>query len=121
MTLYFQQPARYTYILSTVEHSTRGVETSAFIGRDCCPRPKGRGYSPSLQAGDSKTTSNGLCAYGKSSAEALEQLDEVKETAFELMLSQGEEPPQPKVRLEIPENVFRKIPGRKILKQYVKA
>lgn len=62
----------------------------------------------------------GLCAYGKSSAEALKQLDEVKEAAFELMLSQGEEPPAPKVKLEIPENVFRRIPGRRILKQYVK-
>ncbi len=66
------------------------------------------------------TEISGLCAYGKSSAEALEQLDEVKEAAFELMLSQGEAPPEPKVKLEIPGNVFRKIPGRKILKQYVK-
>ncbi len=62
----------------------------------------------------------GLCAYGKTPTDALKELETVKEAAFELLLSQGDEPPVPKVKLEIPENVFRKIRDKRLLKQYVK-
>lgn len=63
----------------------------------------------------------GLCAYGETPTEAVEQLQTVQSAAFELMLSQGKTPPVPKVKLEIPEDVFRRLPERKKLKQYVKA
>ncbi|MBU1298992.1 MAG: type II toxin-antitoxin system HicB family antitoxin [Bacteroidetes bacterium] len=64
---------------------------------------------------------DGLCAYGKTSGEALSNLNEVKEAAFELMLSQGKEPPVPVVKLEIPLNVFKKIQNKSKLRQFVKA
>ncbi len=63
---------------------------------------------------------DGLCAYGKTPAQALKELEGVKEAAFELMLEQGQEPPVPSVKLEIPENVFQRMPGRKTLRQFVK-
>ena len=63
----------------------------------------------------------GLCAYGNTPVEALNELEGVKEAAFGLMLSQGQAPPVPKVKLEIPENVFRRISNKRVLKQYVKA
>lgn len=62
----------------------------------------------------------GLCAYGSTPQEALSQLEEVKETAFELLLSQGKEPPVPTVQLEIPVNVFRRIHNRSMLNRFVK-
>jgi predicted RNase H-like HicB family nuclease len=62
----------------------------------------------------------GLCAYGKTAEEALRELEDVKEAAFELMLSHGKEPPIPTVQLEIPVNVFEQIPNRRILKKFVK-
>ncbi len=62
----------------------------------------------------------GLCAYGKTAQEALGELEGVKETAFELMLEQGYEPPVPTVLLEIPVNVFEKISGRTRLQEFVK-
>jgi predicted RNase H-like HicB family nuclease len=62
----------------------------------------------------------GLCAYGKTAQEALQQLDGVKEAAFELLVSQGKEPPVPKVRLEIPVSEFRRNPQLKKLKAYMK-
>lgn len=61
-----------------------------------------------------------LCAYGKTAQEAMCELEEVKEAAFELMLSQGKEPPPPKIQLEIPVDEFQHIPNRKKLKRYVK-
>lgn len=63
---------------------------------------------------------DGLCAYGKTPQEALEQLQEVKEAAFELMLSQGKEPPTPVVHLDIPVTEFEKDKRLKRLKAYVK-
>lgn len=65
-------------------------------------------------------TIEGLCAYGKNAQEALNELESVKETAFELMLEQGTEPPVPKVRLEIPVNIFRKISNCTRLQEFVK-
>ncbi len=62
----------------------------------------------------------GLCAYGKTPAKALQELDGVKEAAFELMISQGKEPPTPTVKLEIPEHIFRRLPGRRTLKKFVR-
>ena len=44
----------------------------------------------------------GLCAYGKTPQEALLQLQDVKEAAFELMIKHGKEPPIPNVQLQIP-------------------
>jgi predicted RNase H-like HicB family nuclease len=63
---------------------------------------------------------DGLCAYGKTPQEAISELQEVKEIAFELMLSQGKEPPIPTVQLEIPVNVFEKISNRSKLNEFVK-
>ena len=62
----------------------------------------------------------GLCAYAPTPEEAIRQLEQVKEAAFELMLSQGKEPPVPKVQLEIPVNVFQKMSNRSKLKRFVK-
>jgi len=62
----------------------------------------------------------GLCAYGATSQQALKHLDEVKEAAFELMLSQGTEPPIPTVRIEIPMDEFKRNANFKKLKEYVK-
>ncbi len=44
--------------VTQVDRLAEGVETPAIIGWNCYPRPEGRGYSPSLQAGDSKTSTN---------------------------------------------------------------
>ncbi|MBI5473214.1 MAG: type II toxin-antitoxin system HicB family antitoxin [Ignavibacteriae bacterium] len=63
---------------------------------------------------------SGLCAYGKTPTKALRELDEVKEAEFELMLSQGQEPPVPKIKLEIPENIFKRMRNKNELKQFVK-
>ena len=62
----------------------------------------------------------GLCAYGKTSQDALRELESVKVTAFALMLSQGRNPPVPMLTLEIPVNLFRKIPQRARLQRFVK-
>ena len=61
----------------------------------------------------------GLCAYGKTIPQALEELEMVKQTAFELMLSQNKEIPLPKIRLEIPLDAFQKLPNRKDMEQFV--
>ena len=62
----------------------------------------------------------GLCAYGKTQQQALRELEDVKVAAFELMLSQGKEPPLPTLKLEIPINIFRKISNRSQLRRFVK-
>ncbi|GEM_PF-2512399 len=45
-------------LLTQVDRSCEGVETPANVRWNRGPRPEGRGYSPSLQAGDSKTSTN---------------------------------------------------------------
>jgi len=44
--------------LIQVDRSFEGVKTPANIRWNRGPRPEGRGYSPSLQAGDLKTSAN---------------------------------------------------------------
>jgi len=65
-------------------------------------------------------TIDGLCAYGKTPQEALKQLQGVKEAAFELMLSQGKEPPVPLIHMDIPVTEFERNKHLKKLKAYVK-
>jgi predicted RNase H-like HicB family nuclease len=61
----------------------------------------------------------GLCAYGKSMVEALEEIEAVKTTAFELMLKQGKDIPLPTVHLEIPVDAFEQLPNREQIEQFV--
>ena len=61
----------------------------------------------------------GVCAYGDTMQEAVEQLEGVKRTALELMLEQGKEVPVPRVRLEIPVDVFSALPERQQMEAYV--
>ena len=61
----------------------------------------------------------GLCAYGKTIKDAIEELEIVKSAAFELMISQKKEIPVPKIKLEIPYDSFEKFPFAGQLSQYV--
>lgn len=61
----------------------------------------------------------GLCAYGASMAEALEELEIVKATAFELMLKQEKDIPLPKIHLEIPVDRFDQLPNKELIEQFV--
>ncbi len=63
----------------------------------------------------------GLCAYGTTMIEALEELNIVKTTAFELMLQQGKEIPLPTVLLEIPVDEFQQLSNRAHIEQFVVA
>lgn len=63
----------------------------------------------------------GLCAYGASMFEALEEIEYVKTTAFELMLEQGKVIPLPTVHLEIPIDMFERLPNRKQIEEFVVA
>jgi hypothetical protein len=51
--------------------------------------------------------------------EAIEELDVVKYTAFELMLQQGKEIPLPTVRLEIPVDTFEQLPNKEAIEPFV--
>lgn len=55
----------------------------------------------------------GLCAYGATMIEALEEIEYVKAAAFELMLKQGKDIPLPTVRLEIPVDLFEQLSNHK--------
>jgi predicted RNase H-like HicB family nuclease len=63
---------------------------------------------------------DGLCAYGRLPQIAMKELESVKETAFELMLEQGKEPPAPKIHLEIPEDVFARFSNKAKLREFMK-
>jgi predicted RNase H-like HicB family nuclease len=63
----------------------------------------------------------GLCAYGASMVEALEEIEQVKTTAFELMLKQGKDIPLPTVHLAIPVDMFEQLPNREQIEQFVVA
>ncbi len=63
----------------------------------------------------------GLCAYGASMVEALEEIEMVKATAFELMMKQGKDIPLPKVHLEIPVDAFEQLPNREQMEQFMVA
>lgn len=60
----------------------------------------------------------GLCAYGKTEKDALEELDAVKSTAFELMLSQKKEIPLPSIKFEIPISVYENFSFKHELEKY---
>lgn len=62
---------------------------------------------------------SGLCAYGESAREAVEQLEIVKKTAFELMLEQGKDIPIPTIRLEIPIDLYEKMANKEEMAQFV--
>jgi len=51
--------------------------------------------------------------------EALEEIEQVKTTAFELMLKQGKDIPLPTVHLAIPVDMFEQLPNRKQIEQFV--
>lgn len=61
----------------------------------------------------------GLCAYGASMLEALEEIEYVKTTAFELMLKQGKDIPLPTVHLKIPVDLFEQLPNREHIQQFM--
>jgi len=61
----------------------------------------------------------GLCTYGNTINEAIEELDRVKSAAFELMIAQKKEIPVPKIKLEIPYDSFGNLPFSGQLSQYV--
>ena len=61
----------------------------------------------------------GLCAYGTSAAEAIEELEDVREAAFEMMLRQGKEIPLPRVFLEIPIDAFERLPNKEEIAEFV--
>jgi len=61
----------------------------------------------------------GLCAYGTSATETLEELEGIREAAFKLMLRQGKEIPPPTVCLEIPTDAFERLPNKEYIAQFV--
>jgi len=61
----------------------------------------------------------GLCGYGSSEIEALQELEIVKETAFQLMLEQGKSIPIPSLKIEIPIDDFNRLPYKDELTKYV--
>jgi predicted RNase H-like HicB family nuclease len=61
----------------------------------------------------------GLCAYGATMSEALEELEGVKTAAFTLMLEQGKTIPVPTVHLEIPMDAFEQLPQREQIEQFM--
>ena len=61
----------------------------------------------------------GLCAYGTSMITAIEELEVVKYTAFELMLQQDKEIPLPTVHLEIPVDTFEQLPNKEAIEPFV--
>jgi predicted RNase H-like HicB family nuclease len=61
----------------------------------------------------------GLCAYGSSIIEAIDELKIVKHSAFELMLRQGKEIPVPTVHLEIPIDDFEQLPNKEQIDKFV--
>ncbi len=61
----------------------------------------------------------GLCAYGASMVEALAEIENVKATAFELMLAQGKNIPLPTVHLAIPVDLFAQLPNRPQIEQFI--
>ncbi len=63
----------------------------------------------------------GLCAYGKTTREAIDELEKVKKTAFELMIEQNKEIPFPVIKLEIPIQKFEKLKNKRQLQSYVVA
>ncbi len=61
----------------------------------------------------------GLCAYGETVPEAVEQLEIVKKSAFELMLKQGKNIPLPTIHLEIPVDIYEQMTNKVEIAQFV--
>ena len=61
----------------------------------------------------------GLCAYSSTMRDSLEELEIVKQTAFELMISQKKQIPMPVIKLEIPINSFEKLSNKDILQEFI--
>ncbi len=62
----------------------------------------------------------GCRGYGETQIQALEELQGVKETLIEMMLSQHKEIPEPTVRLEIPASKFSRMRDKKNLRQFIR-
>lgn len=62
---------------------------------------------------------SGLCAYGDTIPEAVEQLEIVKMSAFELMLKQGKDIPLPTIHLEIPVDIYEQMANKGEMAQFV--
>jgi predicted RNase H-like HicB family nuclease len=63
----------------------------------------------------------GLCAYGTTEIEFLIELDNVKRTAFELMLEQNKQIPLPIRKFAIPVEELKSMPCREELEKYALA
>jgi len=62
----------------------------------------------------------GCKAYGETQAQALEELEGVKETLIDMMLSQHKPVPEPTIRLEIPASQFSRIRNKKQLRRFIR-
>ena len=62
---------------------------------------------------------SGLCAYGNTMSEALNELENVKSAAFELMLKQKKTIPLPKIKIEIPVLDFEKLKYKDKLREWI--
>ena len=60
----------------------------------------------------------GLCAYGSTEIEALQELENVKRAAFELMIQQNKQIPLPKRKFEIPIDELNRLPFREELERF---
>jgi predicted RNase H-like HicB family nuclease len=60
----------------------------------------------------------GLCAYSTSEKNALDELEIVKRTAFELMIEQKKAIPLPSIRFEIPIADYEKFSFKNELEKY---
>jgi predicted RNase H-like HicB family nuclease len=60
----------------------------------------------------------GLCAYGITEKEALEELEIIKKTAFEMMLSQNKKIPLPSITFEIPISDYEKFSFKHEIEKY---
>ena len=76
-----------------------------------------RSYSDNTYGAEIKEIP-GLCAYSETQKGALEELEIVKETAFELMLEQNKDIPLPSMTFEIPILEFEKLPFKDELEKY---
>ena len=63
----------------------------------------------------------GCRGYADSPAEAIEELQGVKEALLELMLEQGKTIPEPTVKLEIPVSDYSRLRNRRLLNRFVKS
>jgi predicted RNase H-like HicB family nuclease len=63
----------------------------------------------------------GCKGYADSPAEAIAELQGVKESLLELMLKQGKEIPEPTVRLEIPISNYSRLRNRRSLDRFIKS